>query len=74
MEQPFDITTNPLDNFWIPFTGNKDFKKAPVFWRRARGCITAKKMVRRSLMRLRVFSPVRLATAVWKSSMQFMKR
>ncbi|MGB0717761.1 MAG: aminotransferase class III-fold pyridoxal phosphate-dependent enzyme [Alphaproteobacteria bacterium] len=31
MEQPFEITTNTLDNFWIPFTGNRDFKKAPRF-------------------------------------------
>ena len=37
MEQPFEITTNNLDNFWIPFTGNKDFKKAPRFLAKGEG-------------------------------------
>ena len=34
---PFDI--NSLENHWMPFSGNRDFKTIPVWWLNQKACI-----------------------------------
>ena len=45
---PHSLTTNNLEAWWMPFTANRQFKKAPRMLVAARGCTTVPPTAARS--------------------------